>query len=194
MRQAQGGDQTFAADVLTALGEPTRAATVARVERGEQPPTLEQALLLALLHNRGLEELLTLPVRVGRIVVETPAELRQLLLGPLGPGAQQDEKPGPWFVAGDLAHEALRDRRRRQVAAELRVPVEQVREAELALYGDQPGARTIASQVTARLIYRRDQHLADGFEKPSEATRRAWQSHALRAVTREIRTYLEEQQ
>ena len=79
---AWGEDQATMAARLRWLGIDTKPQTVRRIEVGAQPPTLEQALALALMHPGGLRALLARgQFRVGTTPLIDGDDIEGLLAG-----------------------------------------------------------------------------------------------------------------
>lgn len=180
LRTFAGADQAGAAELLTALGSPAQPSTVTRIETGAQPPTVEQVLLFAMFASAGgLRNLLVPPFRIGDLVVRTDADLDTLF------GGYPDQDGEPLPVKHIVRQYARRSndlwdaQRDRGIARTLRVQPEKVAATARRLYGC-----SAENEVRARLAARLDE--LD--EPPAGETPayRAYRSHAVRAVTKEI--------
>lgn len=179
-RTAGGWDQATVAELLTALGSPTKPSTITRIESGAQPATIEQLLLLALFLSRdALRSVLSPPFTIGTLTVRDAADLDSLLLG------YHADELGELVTTG-LDGQADRrvsgfwdDRRHKMLAQSLSTTPAKVTAAAHKLYGH--GAdREISTRFQARLKKVSPQ------PEPESASWRAYRSHAVRAVTREI--------
>lgn len=181
-RTAGGWDQAAVAALLTAAGLPTNTATIVRIENGDQPPTVEQALLLAVLvMPNGLRTLLEPPFTLGNLTVRKVDDLGQVLGHEIGPRTIPDTPMAR--EATRLVSKTLAEARDSQIAGTLNVSRELIAEAAEALYG-----KSAASEASERFSARLDQlHTRPEVES---ASWRAYRSHAVRAVAAEIHDYL----
>lgn len=176
LREQHGTDQGGLAAALTSLGCETSTSTITRIETGRQLPTINELLALALLSpTGGLRGLLQTPFRIGDIAISDDADWLTLISGGLAQ-ANQD--------ATDRYMPALRDRRDRLIAADIGTDAAAVRDAGIQLYGVQAQA-----EISRRASYRASEDVG----QPTSSAKRAYRSHAVRNVVKEIRHYLKEQ-
>lgn len=186
-REAFGGHQHLA-DALTTIGIPVTRSTLSRIEAGKQPADLVITLGIALLGNQGLAGLLrgSGSVRIGDLVVESDDDWRALLGEPVQVPREwrAPVESATWQNARNLAQDAIRTRTDLTIAASVRADADQVREASMRLFG-----RPAHSEISSRTA---DRAARDPDPQPGDDRWRAYRSHAVRSVTREIRDHLQE--
>lgn len=177
-------DQATVAEILTALGSPAGPSTIARIERGDQPLSVDQLLLLALFAGPdGLRSLLVPPFTIGEITVRDEHDLEHLI-GGRSAGAYVDDD-GVRLAANistplaERVTPAYEARRHRMIAETLRTSERKVSNASQRLYG-----RGADAEIRARFSERLRE--LDPAPERDSAQYRVYRSHAVRAVTKEI--------
>lgn len=178
-RTAGAWDQATMAALLTALGSATKPSTITRIESGDQGVTIEQLLLLALVMPQGLRDLLAPPFTIGTLAVRDQADLDALLAGTHidhnGVAIQTALDEAAFGIINPLWD----DQRHASIATSLGTTPRKVANAAQRLYGH--GAdQEVNARFTARLAE------VTPKPKPETAQWRAYRSHAVRAVTKEI--------
>jgi hypothetical protein len=177
LRSAWGDDQATMAARLSWLGVETKAQTVRRIEVGAQPPTLEQALSLALMHPGGVRAILGGgQFRVGTTPLVDGDDVESLLLG--------SDSLVRRTVARDMKVVGA-VHRNETIASDLGVSRAEIEEVAAALYPDS----SADEQIAERTIRRAEQD--DPPAKPGSKKWKSYRAHAVRQVTRELSNELQ---
>ena len=188
LRSTRGWSLEAVAAAMTALGVPTRPATVRRLESGAQPMTAEQLLMLTglLAPGEGLTGLVGMqPFRIGAIAFRDEAAIEQLLTG-----AHPTEERTAVDRMGQIMEGADRVWLTHQLADLAHCAPADVDRACLHLWGDPNPQPEVARRRTAQ----RDRATAAG-KTPQPATP-AWRAHqtwAIRQVAQAITEHLQQE-
>lgn len=177
LRSAWGDDQATMAARLTWLGVETKAQTVRRIEVGAQPPTLEQALALALMHPGGVRAILgDQQFRIGTTPLVDDEDVQSLLSG--GNSLVRRTVDRDMKVVSTV-------HRNETIASDLGVSRAEIEAVAAALYPDSSADEQIAERTDRR---------AQKDDPPAIPGSKKWKSyraHAVRQVTRELGSELQ---
>ncbi|MFI2102478.1 helix-turn-helix domain-containing protein [Isoptericola sp. NPDC019693] len=175
LRESSGATQATWAQRLTAAGVPTKVATLARIESGQQPIDVHRLLaLIALVPGVTMDALLEPPFTIGHLTLADGSLVGELLLQ-----GRHDQRPGE--EAHDPAEaDARLDQLTAMVTESFPASRDRVAEALVSRFGSSDAAAVVA------LV--RDELVREAAETPEPGTPswRAYQAHAVRRVGREL--------
>lgn len=191
LRQAADLSHAELADILTALGMPTKVATVARIERGSQAITVDQLVALATVfaYEGGVRSLLGQPIAVGELVVDDAAALDVLLLGDgLDSGRRRSAASRE---ADEVSSRIIIETRSRQVAEHIGRPVEDVDAAARRIYQGRTAGQQVSYSIGRAIEIAEDE--VGPYENADERAKslRAFKTNAIRTVGTAIRHELD---